>query len=87
MNTIEGSSVSGDLSFDEICGIEPQIKDLYSDASQHTLNGDPTYLWEHFFKPSVDRLVGPQSINPRLIHEEIHTKVATQISDALWRKS
>jgi hypothetical protein len=87
VDIFKDSPVKEELTFEEICQMEPQIKHLYVSAKSHTLSGEPAYLWENFFVPSVDRLVGPKSINPRLTNAETHATVTKQISDAFWKKS
>lgn len=73
--------------FRRICAIEPGIAQLLFTARSPLLRGEPEDLWDHFFLPQIDRMVGPHSENPWLRTERMRQIVADQIAKALHSRT
>jgi len=54
------------LTFEQICAIEPEIRELYQQAKNIKEKRKAYELWHHKLKPNLTTLVGEYSKHPEL---------------------
>jgi len=71
------------LTFDEICRIEPEIKELYQLAKKLKDKKNTYELWHRRFKPNLTILVGEHSKHPELRSFEAYEVAVDKIMRTL----
>jgi hypothetical protein len=71
------------LTFDDICCLEPEIARLFRSVKDHSLGTNPQYLWDNFYRVTLDQLVGPASNVPQLQSSDVHKIVVNNFIEVL----
>ncbi len=71
------------LSFEEICEIEPEIKELLTQAKNLKEKRKAYELWHHKLKPNLTTLVGEHSKHPTLRSYEAYETAIDKIMKVL----
>ena len=71
------------LSFDQICRIEPEIKELYDLAKKLSDKKNTYELWHRRFKPNLTLLVGEHSKHPELQSYDAYETAVDKIMKVL----
>jgi 2'-5' RNA ligase len=75
--------VTKKLTFDDICRIEPEIKELFQLAKTLKEKKNTYEIWHRRFKPHLTMLVGERSKHPQLRTFEAYETAVDKIMKTL----